>query len=160
MTTTLRMNRMPEAMPAWFHPQDAAHPADQVLRHVELEMLVTALIGLGVVATSDERNPALLSREDFWEVGHQFTTGQCTAIARAMRVFVEDPPAADFVRVLRDQWNETQERFRREVAARGEVVVSGLEPFPYDAAQLRNQLLHFGGFHAIAAAHGGCTVVG
>ncbi|MBX7098407.1 MAG: hypothetical protein K1X89_11890 [Myxococcaceae bacterium] len=159
MTTTLRMTRTPEALPAWFPPRDPARPADYVLRHVELEMLVTALIGLGVVATSDQRDPALLSREDFWEVGHQFTTGQCTAIARAMRVFVEEPPSADLVNVLRDQWNDTQERFRREVAARGEVVVSGLEPFPYDAAELKNALLHFGGYHAIAAAHGGCAVV-
>src|SRR2546430_1925115 len=56
---------------------------------------------------------------------------------------------------LERRWNAVQVRFRSEVAARGEVVISGLESFPYDNKALRRVLLHWGAFNAIAADNSG-----
>ena len=48
--------------------------------------------------------------------------------------------------------------FGIDAEARGEIAISGFEPFPYTLDTLRNDIVHWGAFNALAAEHGGYRI--
>ncbi|MFY1829561.1 hypothetical protein ACN47A_26845 [Myxococcus fulvus] len=159
MTITLRIVTPPDALPDWYPPLDPRHPADYRLRYVELDMLIEAMVLLGVVAEEPVEGEELLLMDWFGEVGNTFEPDECVRISRSMRRFMQEEVPADFFATLQERWNDTQAELRQAVEARGELVVSGFESFPYDGKSLRSALLHWGAFTAIAADSGGFEVV-
>jgi hypothetical protein len=144
MAVHLTIIEPPSSLPAWYPPIDDAAPHVYTLRTVYYRLVIQVLIAID----------AIESEEDL--------TGEaviCGDIAKGLRELVTagDLPA-DLFEELRREWNSFQEAMRRQVEARGEVVISGLEPFAYTQQSLKNDLLHFGAFNAIAADHGGYIV--
>ncbi|MCP3062921.1 hypothetical protein LXT21_29460 [Myxococcus sp. K38C18041901] len=159
MTITLRICTPPDALPDWYPPLDPEHPADYRLRYVELDMLIEAMILLGVVSEEPAEGEDLLAMDRFGEVGNEFDPDECVRISRSMRRFMQEEVPSEFFATLQERWNDTQAELRQAFEARGELVVSGFESFPYDARSLRSALLHWGAFTALAADHGGLEVV-
>ncbi|AKF87281.1 hypothetical protein MFUL124B02_40760 [Myxococcus fulvus 124B02] len=159
MSITLRIVEPPESLPDWYPPLDPEHPVDYRLRYVELDMLIEAMILLGVVAEEPGEGEALLAMDRFGEVGNEFDPDECVRISRSMRRFMQEEVPAEFFATLQERWNDTQAELRQALEARGELVVSGFESFPHDGKSLRNALLHWGAFTALAADNGGLEVV-
>lgn len=163
MSNTFQLVNPPTALPSWYPPIDANRPFEYSIRFVELDMFTAAMSALGVVAESsgstagatDGRIPSSV----FTQPGAWIEPAKCKLISQAMRRFTSEAVPNDLFVSLERRWNAIQERFRREVAARGEVVIAGLELFPYDAKSLRGVLLHWGGFNAIAADNNGYRVI-
>jgi hypothetical protein len=121
-------------------------------------MFIAVMSALGVVAeavASDDHIPSSI----FTQPGAWIEPARCKLISQSMRRFTREAVSDDLFSSLERRWNGIQDRFRREVAARGEVVISGLEPFPYNPKSLRGVLLHWGGFNAIAADNSGYRVI-
>jgi hypothetical protein len=114
-------------------------------------MLIGAMTAIGVL---DGR----VAEPDFTTPGAFIEPEKCKLISRALRRFATEELPSDLFSALERRWNAVQDRFRNEVATRGEVVVSGLEPFPHDRKAVRRVLLHWGAFNAIAADNGGYRV--
>ncbi len=129
---------------------------------MQLDMLVGAMTALGIV---DEMKGAgvgsvggRIPAADFTTPGTWIEPEECRLISRALRRFTMEQIPSDLFSALQRRWNAVQDRFRGDVAARGQIVVSGLESFPYDDKALRGVLLHWGAFNAIAADNGGYRV--
>ena len=121
-------------------------------------MFIAVMSALGVVAEAGATNDHIPAAV-FTTPGAWIEPTKCKLISQAMRRFTSETVPDVLFSSLKRRWNAMQDQFRREVAARGEVVISGLEPFPYNAKSLRGVLLHWGGFNAIAADHSGYRVI-
>ncbi|PYK96697.1 MAG: hypothetical protein DME19_18885 [Verrucomicrobia bacterium] len=151
MSTTFQLVNPHASLPDWYPPVDAERPNEYPLRFVELDMLIGAMTAIGVV-------DGHISESDFIAPGARIEREKCQLISRALRRFATEEIPSDLFSTLERRWNAIQVRFRSEVAARGEVVISGLESFPYDNKALRRVLLHWGAFNAIAADNSGYRV--
>jgi hypothetical protein len=157
MAYVARMLQTPEALPQWYPAPDDNDPAAYPLRFQWMQTLVYLMYRLGAIeerpldAPSSADAPAAVA---MFGNGSVIGPPQCDVIAREMRVFVSGVPQNVF-EDLRNYWNDLQARLKSEVEARGEVAISGFEPFPYDPQALRNDLVHWGAFNAIAAQNGG-----
>jgi hypothetical protein len=158
MSTTFQLVNPPAALPGWYPPLDVERPNEYSIRFVELDMFIAVMSALGVVAdtaASDGHIPP----SAFTQPGAWIEPAKCKLISQAMRRFANEGVPEDLFSSLERRWNSVQDRFRGEVEARGEVAISGLESFPYNAKSLRGVLLHWGGFNAIAADHSGYRVI-
>ncbi|MCK8501992.1 hypothetical protein [Myxococcus fulvus] len=72
MSITLRIVEPPDTLPDGYPPLDPEHPVDYRLRYVELDMLIEAMILLGVVAEEPAEEEALPAMDRFGEAGNQF----------------------------------------------------------------------------------------
>lgn len=153
MSTTYELVNPPASLPEWYPPVDVARAAEYPLQFVELDMLIGAMTAIGIF-------DARIAEFDLTTPGAWIEPEKCKLISRALRRFATEELPSDLFSTLERRWNAVQDRFRGEVAARGEVVVSGLETFPYDRQALRRVLLHWGAFNAIAADNNGYRVKG
>lgn len=162
MSATFQLVDPPTTLPRWYPPADPECPSEYSIRFVELDMLIGAMAAVGVVIEQSDSHAEVadgrIPSSVFVEPGAWIDPAKCKLISQALRRFTSEPVPDALFESLQRRWNTIQDRFRCQVAARGEVVISGLEPFPYDAISLRGVLLHWGGFNAIAADNNGYRV--
>ncbi len=159
MAYTARMDQVPQTVPGWYPPPDDEDPAAYPLRFQWMQTLVHLMVGIGAVADSSAaasqgESRATVSR---FGDGELIQPDQCEVIAREMRQFMDGVSVGVF-EAMRTYWNNLQAHLKAQVEARGEIPIRGFEPFPYNPQSLRNDLVHWGAFNAIAAQNGGYRV--
>ena len=144
MAIRLTIAAPPATWPDWYPPLDVHRPEQYTMRAAYFRLVLQVLEVIGTIESDGDFTGA---------------PDLCGAIARDLRVLVTAGDLdEELFEWLRGAWNEFQDEMRRSVEAKGEIVLGGLEPFDYTQRSLRNDLLHFGAFNAIAADHGGYQI--
>jgi hypothetical protein len=158
MAYVARMLEVPDPMPDFYPPPDDNDPGAFPLRYQFAQTLMHLMLHLGAVEDRPLDQPAA---EDapaplaIFYAGGTVGAHQARIISRAMRPFIADGVSTGLFEELRRFWNQLQANLKAQTAARGEVAISGFEDFPYDLNSLRNDLVCWGAFNAIASDGGG-----
>lgn len=163
MAYEIHMVVTPESLPEGFPPVDAKDLGYYRLRHQDGQMLLDLMVGYGAVVEIPPTPETVLSspahtgaflRQD----GTVVTPAHCAHIARTLRPIIEGGIPPEVLADLAAGWNKRADELQKDAEARGEVAISGFEHFAYDEPTLRNFVIHWGFFNAIAAEHGGYAI--
>lgn len=163
MAFEIHMIETPAAVPEGYPPPDANDPGRYRLRHQDGLMLLDLMVGYTAVVEIPPTPETLLDspahtgaflRQD----GTVVTPSQCAIIARTLRPILENGVPPEVLADLAAGWNKRADEMKADAEARGEIAISGFEHFAYDEPTLRNFIIHWGFFNAIAAEHGGYAI--
>lgn len=143
MALTLTLHNSPSVFPDWYPPVDPSQPHKYWLKDLYFRLVVRVLVSLEVLD-----GPAGFTGE----------TECCRSIARGLRRLASGPLPQELFDWVKTEWNRERQAFIDDVHARGEVFIQEPDAFEWTPASLRNDLLHFGVFNAIAADCGGYSI--
>jgi len=163
MAYLLRTVERVRDVPSFYPPINDADPGAYPVRTVQMRMFIRAMLRAGCLEdrpiAPDEAIRGRMSSLVLWTAdGRVVSPAQCNEVARGMRVAYLKGVPDDLAAELRADWDGFQQHMLRETQARDEVAIAGFEAFPYNASSLRNDLVHFGAYHAMATELGGYVV--